>query len=118
MADRWDEEAQGIVLSWAEHGPMTGGRLQILIASALRRAAGEWLPIETYAGSGPPVDVWLSYPKSGEGRRVSDAFVDLDTGDWLDDDGEPIEWGPDEYGQSAVVTHYRPLPAPPESDHD
>ena len=70
----------------------------------------EWQPIET-APHDTEIDVWASYPKSAKGNRVTDAF--FDNGRWLDDDRDEIEWGPDAYGQTCVVTHWMPLPEPP-----
>jgi hypothetical protein len=76
----------------------------------------EWKPIETAPRDGTAVDVWVEVTVPGrapKGRREADAV--FDDGAWRDSyDDEMLEWGPDSYGQKATVTHWTPLPAPPE----
>ena len=76
--------------------------------------AGGWRPIETAPKDGTVIDVLVEY--SLDGKRIScqrEADVTFEAGEWLAPNGYAVEWGPDEYGQKATVTHWMPLPAPP-----
>jgi len=62
----------------------------------------------------PDMDEQRDSP-SGDGRRHANAL--FESGKWLCDfEDSELEWGPDEYGQSAKVTHWMREPKPPGGD--
>lgn len=90
--------------------------VQMEVALLAADAAG-WYPIET-APKEPwqPIDVWIEHSQSG-GRRETDVrrghFAE-----WFDCGGNELDWShvDPETGKQVTsrVTHWMPLPAPPE----
>ena len=68
-----------------------------------------WQPIETAPKDGTAIDLWVSY-EDGSGQRVTDCT--WFNGRWWP--GEGPTWQLDE-GDGEKITHWRPLPNPPES---
>jgi hypothetical protein len=81
--------------------------------------AGGWQPIETAPRDGTLIDLWGSCKDSvgrWEGRfpnchwgKVSDRCGGHFT--WMDDE----DWGMDSEAYGAIITHWMPLPEPPEA---
>jgi hypothetical protein len=75
---------------------------------------GEWQPIETAPRDGTVIDGWLQFYRDGvpsSGSRVADMAHEV--AGWVDGDGDEIEWQ-DTFGKETRLTHWMPLPAPPE----
>lgn len=67
----------------------------------------EWQTIESAPKDGTTVDVWLTLPSGGAGQRYPDASWDGTS--WV---SELEEW---EIPRHFHVTHWMPLPSPPEA---
>jgi hypothetical protein len=109
VAMNWDEEALALGQATAD------GRSRIVrneeLAAALRRAAGEWLPIETAPKDGTRLVVGEF---NDDGVNAQDAHWTF----WVDYWRAYLPPYGAGFGQSAKPSVYRPLLAPPEPDHD
>jgi hypothetical protein len=110
MADRWDEEAAGVFYDLRLIMGDPDCAIET-IASALRRAAGEWLPIETAPKDGTRLVVGEF---NDDGVNPQDAHWTF----WVDYWRAYLPPYGAGFGRSAKPSVYRPLPAPPEPDHD
>ena len=76
-------------------------------------AAQQWQPIET-APKDRIIDLWCDCSKKGYADR-SERSINCEWDDrrgWVDDDGDAIERGPDQYGRLRRVTHWMLSGAP------
>lgn len=72
------------------------------------REKAEWQPIETAPKDGTKVDLWAFWPEGSESKRSTDCY-------WVSGDKEWSfgRWSESSYVHRPVITHWRPLPAPP-----
>jgi hypothetical protein len=112
MADRGDLDL--IVHQTAAKERIRWLSVQLALAQAALAAAPlveGWQPIETAPKDGTRVDVWAFWPETLASERTANAYFDRTEGDWY-----LGVFMSHQYMMPPIITHWMPLPPPPEGN--
>jgi hypothetical protein len=106
LATAYDTDPGSEIRPYAEARAALKADLRTAISSL--RGSGGWRPIEEAPKDGTPVDLWMRH-EDRELRRA-DSCWDVDHQEWRFRDG----FRESQYVHAPVITHFQPLPPPPE----